>query len=306
MKAKSDFLIRHQIGDKVFSFFVILFLLTVLVTTIYPFLHIVALSFNDAIDTIRGGITIFPRDFTTATYRRLLSNPQIFSAAVMSVLRTATGVLCSSITTIMVAYTLSRKEFVIRKFLTVVMILTMYIAGGLIPQYFLYRSLGLLNNFLVYILPTLISPFHVIIIRTYIKSQPDSFVESGRLDGASELQIIFRIVMPLILPVTATVILFIAVFQWNSWFDTYIFANRNEALSTLQYELQKRLTSAMALVRESADGGRFSSGQDVPQPSTPESIRAAMTVVTTLPIVMVYPFLQRFFVSGLVVGGLKD
>jgi putative aldouronate transport system permease protein len=178
----------------------------------------------------------------------------------------------------------------------------------LIPQYFLYRSLGLLNNFWVYILPHLATAFNVIIVRTYIRSQPDSFIESARIDGAGEFTIIFRIVMPLIIPVIAVVILFIAVFHWNSWFDTYIFASRNDSLSTLQFELQKRLTSAMALMEQ----GRLSSGQAVAQMqdtsrmTTPEAVRAAMTMITTVPIILVYPFLQRYFVAGLVIGGLKD
>ncbi len=309
--AKSYWASRLKIEDRVFDTIIFVVLAFVGVITAYPFLNVLAVSLNESIDTVRGGITIWPRKFTLHNYERLMQNLSLWSAAGMSVLRTAVGASLSTVSTILVAYALSRREFPLRKLISVMLVITMYVSGGLIPQYMLYRAIGLLNNFWVYVLPTMAQAFNIIIVRTYIRSQPDSFVESGRLDGANEFRIIFSIVVPLIMPVIAVVVLFVSVFQWNSWLDTYIFNARAEHLTTLQYELQKRISSAM----QSMTQGLGQSSQQViaeqAQEGTrtvvlPRSVRAAMTMVTVIPIVLVYPFLQRFFVSGILVGGLKD
>jgi putative aldouronate transport system permease protein len=300
---------RLRVEDRIISLIIGIFLLFVGFITVYPFLHTLAISLNDSIDTVRGGITLFPRDFTTAAYERLLrNNVRLGNAAVMSVLRTVVGVSMATLSTILIAYALSRKEFILRRIISFMVILTMYVSGGLIPNYFLFRSLGLLNNFWVYILPHLAAAFNIIIVRTFIKQQPDSFIESARIDGANEFRIIFQIVMPIILPAIAVTILFIAVFHWNSWVDTYIYASRNVNLSTLQFELQKRLQSAMSIAAQDAQSAQeaLSDAEAKSEIVTPEAVRAAMTMVTFLPIVMIYPFLQRYFVSGLMVGGLKE
>ncbi len=298
---------RLKMADKIFGFFIAFFLLFVGFITLYPFMHTLAISLNDSIDTVRGGVTLFPRKFTISAYEHLLQdNKQILSAAGMSVLRTVVGVCFSTFTTVLIAYALSRREFLLRRLISFMVILTLYVQGGLIPNYFLFRNIGLLNTFWVYVVPHLAAAFNIIIVRTYIRQQPDSFIESAKIDGANEFRIIFQIVFPLILPVIAVTILFIAVFQWNSWIDTYIYASRRDYLSTLQFELQKRIASAMQMIQD-----RTMSSQEALENAErtlvlPDSIRAAMTMITILPIVMVYPFLQRYFVSGLVVGGLKD
>jgi putative aldouronate transport system permease protein len=306
--AKSYWASRLKLEDRFFDLIIYTIVVFVAIITVYPFLNVLAVSFNDSIDTVRGGITIWPRRFTVHNYERLLQNLNLIGAAAMSVLRTVVGATLTTISTILVGYALSRREFVLRKLITTLLVITMYISGGLIPQYMLYRSLGLLNNFWVYILPTLAQAFNIIIVRTFIRSQPDSFVESGRLDGANEFRIIFSIVLPLIMPVVAVVVLFVSVNQWNSWVDTYIFASRNEALTTLQFELQKRIASAMQSMRQVQESSQEAI-RDAELGGTvvlPRSVRAAMTMMTVFPIVMVYPFLQRFFVSGIIIGGLKD
>jgi putative aldouronate transport system permease protein len=298
---------RLRVEDRIINGIITLYLLFIGFITVYPFLHTLAISLNDSIDTIRGGITLFPRDFTTAAYERLLrSNERLGQAAVVSVVRTAVGVSFATISTVLIAYALSRKEFILRRIISFMVVLTMYVSGGLIPNYFLFRSLGLLNNFWVYILPHLAVAFNIIIVRTFIKQQPDSFIESARIDGANEFRIIFQIVMPIILPAIAVTILFIAVFHWNSWIDTYIYASRNENLSTLQFELQKRLQSAMSIASQDAQSAQEAIQDAESEIVTPESVRSAMTMLTFLPIVLVYPFLQRYFVSGLLIGGLKE
>ncbi len=205
----------------------------------------------------------------------------------------------------LLAYPLSRKEFVFRRAFSGLTVFTLYFSGGIIPLYFLFRNLGLINNFLVYIIPALISGFNVIIVRSYIQTLPDSFIEAARMDGAGEFRILFTIVFPLSLPIIATMLLFIAVGQWNSWFDTMLFASSNQKLSTLQWELQKMLQSVQAQMGgQQADFGR--SGSITGNLVTPNSLRAAMTVVAIAPIIIVYPFLQKYFIHGITLGGVKE
>jgi putative aldouronate transport system permease protein len=282
-------------------------LVFLIIATLYPFINVIAVSLNDATDSLRGGIYLWPRQFTLYNYKNILSDPIIYHATMISVLRTIIGTFLSLIACVMLAYILSRKDFVFRRFITSFLVLTMYFSGGIIPTYFLFRSLGLINTFGVYIFPALISAWNVIVIRTYIEGLPDSLVESAKIDGANDIQILIKIITPLILPVIATVALFVAVGQWNSWFDTYIFASGKENLSTLQYELMKKLASAMKNISSNV-GPDFSQGQNPTggQRVTPNSVRATMTVVATLPILCVYPFLQKYFVTGLTLGGVKE
>jgi putative aldouronate transport system permease protein len=282
-------------------------LILLLIVTLYPFINVIAVSFNDSLDAIKGGIYLWPRKFTLYNYQNILADKVIYKATLVSVLRTLIGTISSLIACVILAYVLSRKDFVFRKFLTTFLVLTMYFSGGIIPTYFLFRSLHLTNSFGVYIFPALISAWNIIVIRTYIEGLPESLVESARIDGANDIQILIRIITPLIMPVVATVALFVAVGQWNSWFDTYIFASGKREISTLQYELMKKLSSAMANMTAST-GSNYAQGQSgtMTQQVTPNSVRTTMTVVATLPILFVYPFLQKYFVTGLTLGGVKE
>jgi len=230
--------------DIILDFVVYTSLIFLVIITLYPFLNTLAVSFNDALDSSKGGIYLWPRKFTLYNYRSLLSRQQIFHASLISVLRTVLSTLFCTFSTAMVAYTLSRKEFVFRKLFSFIYVLTMYIDGGLIPNYFLIRNLGLTNNFWVYVLPGLVTAFNLIVIRTYINGLPESLIESARVDGAGEFTIFTRIVLPLCKPVLATIALFVAVANWNAWFDTFLYNSSNPQLSTLQYELMKVLQSA--------------------------------------------------------------
>jgi len=279
-------------------------LVFMLIITVYPFLNILAVSFNDAQDTIKGGITIFPRIFSTDSYANIFKLPAITTGFINSVLRTVIGSATQVFSAAMVAYVLSRPDFPLRKQLSTLWIVTMYVGGGLIPYYFLVRSLGLMNNFNIYWVPWLSAAFHVIVIRTYIMGLPESLVEAAKVEGAGDMRIFFQIVLPLSVPVLATIALFGAVDQWNVWLDTYFFASQNKGLTTLQYELMKKLQSAQTTrssAQLTAQANRGSSGGGI----TPKSIRAAMTVVAAVPIMCVYPFLQKYFVTGLTIGGVK-
>lgn len=273
----------------------------IIVVTVYPFLNVLTVSLNDAADTVKGGIYIWPRKFTFANYQQVFSGSSKLPLAFFnSVLRTVIGTLTGVIATAMVAYTLSRRDFIFNKFVTLLFVITMYVSGGLIPEYLVIRNLGLINNFAVYILPGLISAFNVIVMRSFMDGLPEALYESAKIDGANDWTTFYKIVMPLCLPVVATISLFIAVGQWNSWFDTYLYARGNNSMTTLQYELMKIIDNA-------------SSNVDINNPllqnaskSNPQSIKMAITMVATIPILLVYPFVQKYFVTGMTLGAVKS
>jgi putative aldouronate transport system permease protein len=275
--------------------------------TLYPFWNTVAVSFNTATDTTRGGITLWPRVFTLQNYRAVFSSGTIYHAFMVSLARTVIQTVTGVFFTAMLAFVLSRKEFVFRKPFTMILVVSMYLNAGLIPSYFLMRSLHLINTFFVYIIPGIISAFNFIVIRTYMKSLPESIIESAKIDGCGDFVIFMRIILPLCLPVLATIALFIAVGSWNAWFDTMIYNSGRVKLHTLQYKLMEYLQSSQSQSKSAAAIGAMGMAQNaMASMVTPVSIRAAITIVAALPIVAVYPFLQRYFITGLNVGGVKE
>ncbi|MBT2290763.1 carbohydrate ABC transporter permease [Paenibacillus albidus] len=287
-----------------FNTFNTLFMIFLVIVTLYPFLNTIVVSFNAGNDTIRGGIYLWPRQFTMQNYNAVFASGTIYNAFLISVARTVLSTLLNIFLTTMLAYTLSRREYVFRKPITTIFVLTMYFNAGLIPNYFLMKDLHLINNFLVYVLPSMISAFNLIVIRTYIGTIPESLVESSRIDGAGDFKIFWRIIFPLCKPVLATIALFVAVGAWNSWFDAFLYTSSRQELSTLQYELMKLLSSSVnANSNPSVANGV---GAEHATQVTPISIRAAVTVVASVPILMVYPFMQKYFVVGLNVGSVKE
>ena len=282
---------------------ILIYMIFVIIITLYPFLNVTAKSFNDPLDTVKGGIHIIPRVPTLSNYIGLFeAGSNLPIAFRTSILRTVLGAFTGVLACAMFAFPLGRRDFMFRKQFTVVLVITMYVGGGLIPDFLLIRNLGLINSFWVYIIPWLINTFNVIVIRTYMDTIPFSLQESAKIDGANDITIFFRIILPLCKPVLATIALFIAVGQWNAWFDTYLYARNNTELSTLQYELMKVLDSAQAV----------STAQDVYSEGlrsarrNPEAIKMAITVIATVPILMVYPFLQKYFVAGVTIGAVKE
>ncbi|HWT75920.1 MAG TPA: carbohydrate ABC transporter permease [Mobilitalea sp.] len=291
---------RKSAANIVFILINSLVLTIFVVITMYPIINTLAVSLNEAMDALRGGITIFPRKFTFQNYITVFRKDTLMHAAVVTVARTVIGTLSQLLITAMLAYVLTRKEFLFNKQVTLLYVLTMYVSGGLVPTLLLYKGLHLTNSFWVYIVPGAVSAFNMIVIRTYMNGLPDSLVESAQVDGAGHFKIFMKIIFPLCMPVLATVALFIAVGQWNSWFDAMLYNQGRSNLSTLQYELMKLLTSVS---NQSADPNAM---KNAANQVTPTSIRAAATVLTSLPIVCLYPFLQRYFVTGLTIGGVKE
>ena len=297
------------ISNVIFDIIIYLVLAFVVVATVYPFWNTIAISFNDGLDSLTGGIKLLPRKWTLQNYANLFQTPRIFQAGIISVTRTILQTVLSVFCTCILAYSLSRKEFVLRKSLTTILVISMYVNAGLIPGYMLIKNLHLLGKYSVYILPCLVDIFNFILVRTYINGLPDSFVESARIDGANEFRIFLQIIMPLIVPSVAMISLFTAVGAWNSWFDTYLYASNKPRLHSLQYVLMSFLQASQNQSSNANDAGAMAlaanSGASTSM-VTPISIRSSITVVATLPILVVYPFVQKYFVVGMTIGGVKE
>lgn len=293
---------KTSIGDKIFVVCNSLFMIAFVVITLYPVLNTLAISLNDGIDAVRGGIHLIPRKFTLQNYKTVLGKQNMLTGAYITVLRTVIGTLLALVANALLAFVVSRKRFLFKAQLSLFWVVTMYVNGGMIPVFLLYKNLHLTNSFWVYVIPGMISAWNMLVIRTYMLGLPDSLEESAQLDGAGYWTIFSRIISPLCKPVYATVALFVAVYQWNSWFDAMLYNRMKTEYTTLQYELMKLLSSVMQQSGSAANASATTSASAV----TPVSVRSAATIATMLPIVCLYPFLQRYFVTGLTIGGVKE
>ena len=293
--------IKSTTSDKVFTVFNTIIMVLFVVITLYPVLNTLAVAFNDGTDALRGGIHIWPRMWTLNNFTTVLQKENLLTGAKISVLRTVLGTLFSLFLNAVLAFIISRKEFVFQRSLSLFWVITMYVNGGLIPVFLLYKALGLTNSFWVYVIPGDISCYNMLVIRTYMNNSiPNSLVESAQIDGAGYTTIFVKIISPLCKPVYATVALFSAVGQWNSWFDAMLYNRMSDKYTTLQYELMK-LLSSVTNQGTSAEAMKNAAGA-----VTPTSVRAAATILTMLPIVCLYPFLQKYFVQGLTLGSVKE
>ena len=278
---------KSSFGDKIFTVCNVLFMIAFVVITLYPVLNTLAISLNDGTDALRGGIYLFPRKFTMKNYMTVLEKDNLVTGAYITVARTVVGTVLSLVTNAILAYIVSRKRFLFKQQLSLFWVVTMYVNGGMIPTFLLFKGLHLTNSFWVYVIPGMISAFNMLVIRTYMNGIPDSLEESAQLDGAGYMTIFWKIISPLCKPVYATVALFVAVGQWNSWFDAMLYNRMSSEYTTLQYELMK-LLSSVTNQGNSAEAMKNAAGT-----VTPTSVRAAATILTMLPIVCLYPFLQR-------------
>lgn len=291
---------KASAGDMAFTICNTIFMILFVVITLYPVLNTLAISFNDGTDALRGGIYLIPRKFTLKNYATVMQKDNLVTGAYITVLRTVIGTFLSLITNAILAYIVSRKEFIFRRQLSLFWVITMYVNGGLIPTFLLYKNLHLTNSFWVYVVPGMISAFNMLVIRTYMNGISESLTEAAQLDGAGYTTIFTKVISPLCKPVYATIALFVAVYQWNSWFDAMLYNRMSDQYTTLQYELMK-LLSSVTNQGTSAEAMKNAQGA-----VTPTSVRAAATILTMLPIICIYPFLQNYFVAGLTLGGVKE
>ena len=297
---------KKSVGDYVVLTLMVVIMVVVFVATLYPFLNSLAISLNYADDTILGGITIFPRKFTLDNYKNIFNNPTIWRAYGITFARTIIGTVGGLLVTGSLSFALSRKNLVGRKLYTMLCLIPMYFSGGLIPSYFLIKTLGLTNNFLVYILPALMNVWNMILMRSYFQSVPEALEESARIDGANYFTIFFKIYWPVSTPIIATIALYFGVAQWNDWYTTYVYVT-DENLRPMTSVLLTIINEASFAERMAAQGvdasviGQASAGRAV----NVRSITMATMITSIVPIVAIYPFLRRYFIKGIMIGSIK-
>ncbi|WP_195961214.1 carbohydrate ABC transporter permease [Enterococcus casseliflavus] len=283
--------------EKIFNTANVIFMVFFLAIIALPLWNIVALSFNDATDAARGGIYFWPREFSLESYYTVFEDSAIYKAFVISVAKTVIGVVLHTALTAMVAYGTSRRNLMGRKIYMNMGILTMFVSGGMIPTFLLFKELGLLNNFWVYIIPVLFSFYDMVILMNFFRSIPFSLEESAMMDGANPFIIFVKIILPLSLPVLATIALFHGVFQWNDYMTANIYVDDRSL-----YPLQMLL---FRIVSENLSPA-VATGTNVVRNTTSQSLQLATMVVTTVPVVVIYPFLQKYFIQGMTLGSVKE
>ena len=277
-----------------------LFMAAICFLMIYPLWYVVVNSFSEGTEVLKGGIYWLPRKFCLESYEAVFRNRDIFTAFGISVLKTAVGTVTSVFFTAMVAYGLSKSDLIGRKFFMMMGIVTMFFSGGLIPYFLVIRNLGLLDSFWVYIIPSLFGFYNAIIFITFFKNIPVELEESAKIDGANDFKIFLRIILPVSMPVIATIALFNGVGQWNDYFTGVIYITNEQWLIPIQTFLYKVIsenssTSITANMPASVRARKVTS----------TTVKYATMVITTFPIMCVYPFLQKYFVQGIMVGSVK-
>lgn len=287
----------ERTSNRIFDTVIILFISLFVVFCLAPFLHTIAISLSSNRAITSGEVTIFPKEFNWDAYVKVFSDhSMLYSLGYTTLLTIVTTVLCM-VFTIAAAYPLTKKKMKGRKLFMYVIIITMFFSGGIIPEYLLIRDLHLLNSPWALILPGLVSPFNLIILISFFNGIPESLEESAEIDGSSHLHTLLRIILPLSMPVMATLALFYAVGRWNGFQDSLMYIN-DPKLYPLQLKLFQMVQNNMVSELTQMEGANRA-------PLTPESLKAATVIFATVPILLVYPWLQKYFVSGAMLGAVK-
>lgn len=286
---------RISIGEAAFVTLNTGFLSLVIVLSFYPFFYIIVSSFNDPIDLLRAPVYFWPRKLSVINFQYVLNDPEILRAIWVTVARTVIGTVAGVFFTGAFAYGISKRRLWGRKAIVGMTLVTIYFSGGLIPTYLLIaQGLRLYGNFLVFIIPNMFNAFFAFIMMSFFREISPEIEESALIDGANELRVFVQLILPLSTAVLATIALFFGVWHWNSWFDAMLYGGRK--LITLQQYLVKAIQSVNVSVASANYRSDFVSAQ---------SLRLATMVLTTFPIVVIYPFLQRYFVKGVMIGSIK-
>ena len=292
-------MIRRTRGERIFNICNLTILGVVALMALYPFVYTISMSLSSAAEAMRSGLHLYPREISLTSFEMVLANPEIVNGFVNSVLRTVAGTALTLFFTCLTAYPLARRELPHRGPLLFLILFTMIFSGGIVPNYLLIKNIGLIDSLWALILPHMLTAFNVIVMKNFFQSIPESLAESAKIDGASEINILARIYVPLSKPVLATIGLWTAVSHWNQWFDAMLYITRDEN-QVLQTFLQRIVIESSIEMIE----------QGLVDPSvtqfTPETIKAATVVVTVLPMLLVYPFVQKYFVKGIMLGGVKE
>lgn len=289
-----------DISLSIIAYIVLIFLSIIM---IYPFWNLIVISFNDGIDTLKGGLTVWPRIFTLENYTYVFKDSRLINAFKISVLRTVAVTVGSTVVTSMFAYAVSRKHLKFRKFYMKICTLTMYVSAGLIPTFLLLQALHLVNTFWVYVFPVLFNAYNMIIFRSFFDTLPDGLLDAAKIDGAGEYRTFFSIVLPVSKPVLATLALFTAVTQWNDWFMGAIYI-QDSSLIPLP-TLLRQIINTNAMSQLMAQMGGTASEKLAQSNVSTRALSAATIIISTVPIIAVYPFLQKYFASGVMLGAVK-
>lgn len=292
---------KLTIEDKFIDSFSVFSAIIVLLVTFYPMYYILIYSLNEGQDALRGHLYFYPRVITLENYKTVFSNERLLHSTILTFVRTFIGTVSGVFFTAMIAYGLSKDRLIFRKTYSMLAIITMYFSGGLIPTYLLLRSLGLINTFWVYIIPSMFNVFHGLLFMAFFREIPQSLEESAKVDGANDFYIFIRIVLPLSKPVLATIALFVGVNHWNDWFTAAFFIN-SEKLMTLPVILMRMISDVQA--QRALDEAITRFGRSYVT-ITLQSIRYTTLIVTVLPITLLYPFVQKYFIQGMLLGSIK-
>ncbi len=292
--------IRKTAEDHAVNIICVVFGVVLALACIYPIYYTLINSLNDGADAAKGGIYLWPRVFSLDNYELVLSKGDLPLSFLLTVLRTVIGTLMTLIFTTAVSYALSRSELIGRKVYLMIGMVTMYVSGGVIPTYMLYRSLKLINSFWVYVLPSMFGFYNAILMMNFFKKLPDSLIESAKIDGAQEFTILLKVIVPLSKPLMATIALFVGVNHWNDWFAPAYYVT-DQKLMTMPATLMRLLSENTAL-QKMKESGVAAAGAT----PTIETVRYATLIVSIAPITIMYPFLQKYFIQGMMVGALKE
>lgn len=290
---------RMTTGEKAFQYFALLLLTVMCVTMLYPFIHVLSLSLSTPAAAAKPGFHLYPEQISLEAYKLAFSSDGLWYGFYNSIFRTVLGTCLSLFFMLLGAYALSKKYLPDRTFYTMIIILTMFISGGLIPTYMLVKGVGLFDSRWVYILPILINTFSLLILRNFLMNLPQELEDSAKIDGASELRLLFSIVVPLSKPVLATLGLWSAVQHWNEWFDALIYITDNKKF-VLQIILRR-----LIIEENLTEMMNFFPVDLYRAKAQPDQVKAAILMIITFPILVVYPFLQKHFVKGIMVGSVK-
>ena len=299
-------LIRRSKGEKVYNVFNIAFFVLFAFICTYPFYYLIINSISDNDASAAGDVNWFPQGFHLENYKAVFKLEGLGDAAMVSLGRTVIGTALTVMASAFLGFMFTQKKMWHRSFWYRFVIITMYFNAGLIPMFITMKNLGLTNNFWVYILPAVVQPFNIILVKTYIESIPSSLQEAAEVDGAGTMTVFRKIILPMCTPILATVAIFSAVGQWNSFQDTLLYMSDSK-LYSLQYVLYLYINQAAALassVKASGTGSALNAAAMATQ-QTPTSIRMTVAVIVVLPILFVYPFFQRYFVKGMMLGAVK-
>lgn len=290
--------IRTSTGEKIFTVFNYTFITVLCLVMLYPFWHVVMQSFSSMEETLKGGMFLYPKGFNIDTYKSVFNNPQVFTGFGTSFMVTIVGTVLGTLLTAMTAYPLSKARLRGGKVMMVLVLFTMIFAAGMIPSFLLVQGLGLLDNRLALIFPALVSAYNCIIMKNFFLSIPESLEESARIDGANDIRIFFSIIVPLSKATIATIALFMAVAYWNDYFSTVLYIRSSDKWA-LQAVLRNMLTNTQQAMAQAGVNVINTSN------TNSETIKAGTIVISTVPILVVYPFVQKYFVTGVMIGGVK-